>query len=458
MSGLDSRIMIVGIPQIAAALKADAEQAIWFTQAYLLGTTVALLLIGRVSDVFGRVKVYTCGFTIFTIGSALTSLAQVPMQVVLFRGLQGLGAAILFTNSAAVITDAAPHGELGLFLGVNQIAFRFGAISGLTISGLILSLLDWRALFYINIPIGVFGTAWAHLRLKEIATLEKGAPIDWIGFITFTTCLTSFILSLTYAAYGIAEQTTVDLLLAASVISLTAFILYERRAKHPLLDFRLLSIREFTGGVVAQLLNSIAMGAVLLLISLYFQLVLDLSPFDAGIRIIPIDVTFLILGPISGRLSDKFGHLPFTTSGLALTSLSLYLLSTVDAFTPYLDLTAYMLLFGAGLGMFSSPNMSSIMGSVPPHRRGIASACRATFFNIGFTVSLNLAIVVMTLTVPYRIVTLLISSTNLVSIPEADRILFACGLRSTYLWLAVLNTIAIVPSIFRGRRREDTNS
>ncbi|MCJ7425181.1 MFS transporter, partial [Candidatus Bathyarchaeota archaeon] len=208
--------------------------------------------------------------------------------------------------------------------------------------------------------------------------------------------------------------------------------------------------------VVAQLLNSIAMGAVLLLISLYFQLVLDLSPFDAGIRIIPIDISFLILGPISGRLSDKFGHLPFTTSGLALTSLSLYLLSTADAFTPYLDFAVYMLLFGAGLGMFSSPNMSSIMGSVPPHRRGIASAISAIFFNMGFTISFNLAIFIMTLTVPYRIVTLLISSTNIVSIPEADKLLFVGGLKNTYFWLAILNAIAIIPSTLRGRRKANS--
>ena len=457
MAGLDSRIVIVGLPQVASALRADAEQAIWFTQAYVLGTTVALLLIGRVTDIVGRVKIYISGFAIFTIGSALTSLSQGPTQVVLFRGIQGLGAGILFTNSIAMITDATPKNELGFFLGVNQIAFRFGAMAGLTVSGVILSFLDWRALFYINVPIGIFGTVWAHRRLREIASVERSAPIDWVGFITFTTSITSFLLALTFAAYGIAEQTTVYVLLVISAISIVAFTAYERGLEHPLLDLGLLRIKEFTGGVTAQLLNAIAWGAVLLLLSLYFQLVRDLSPFDAGIRIVPFDIAFLFFGVVSGRLSDRFGHLPFTTSGLALTSISLYLFSTGDASTPYSLIIFYMMLLGAGVGMFIPPNISSIMGSVPAQRRGIASAFRATFFNVGFTISLNLAVLIMTFTVPYAVVTNVISSTNSIVIPEADKVLFAEGLKNAYLWLAALNTAAIPPSVLRGGRARNSS-
>ncbi|MCP8321564.1 MAG: MFS transporter [archaeon] len=457
MAGLDSRIVIVGLPQVASVLRADAEQAIWFTQAYVLGTTAALLLVGRITDIVGRVKIYISGFTIFTVGSALTSLAQGPTQVILFRGIQGLGAGILFTNSIAMITDATPKNELGFFLGVNQIAFRFGAMAGLTVSGVILSFLDWRALFYINVPIGIFGTVWAHRRLKEIASVEMGAPIDWVGFITFTTSITSFLLALTFAAYEIAEHVTVYALLVISAISMVAFVVYERGLEHPLLDLRLLKIREFTGGVTAQLLNAIAWGAVLLLLSLYFQLVRNLSPFDAGIRIVPFDIAFLFFGVVSGKLSDRFGHLPFTTSGLALTSISLYLFSTTDASTPYSLIIIYMILLGAGVGMFIPPNMSSIMGSVPAQRRGIASAFRATFFNVGFTISLNLAILIMTFTVPYVVVTNIMSSTNSIVIPESDKVLFSEGLKNTYLWLTALNTAAIIPSVLRGGRARSSS-
>ena len=170
MDGLDSRIVIIGLPQVAAALHADVEQAIWFTQSYVLATTIALLLIGRVTDVVGRVKIYTIGFVIFTIGSGLTALAQNPNQFILWRGLQGLGVAMMFANTVAMITDATPREELGLSLGVNQIAFRFGAMSGLTLSGLILSFFDWRALFYVNIPIGVFHPSIQLLVKKRFAS------------------------------------------------------------------------------------------------------------------------------------------------------------------------------------------------------------------------------------------------------------------------------------------------
>ena len=451
MAGLDSRIVIIGLPQVAASLHADPEQAIWITQAYVLGSTVALLLIGRVSDITGRVKLYTSGFGVFTLGSLLTSIAVNPAQVIAFRAVQGLGSAILFTNSAAMIVDATPAEELGLSLGINQVAFRMGSMAGLTVSGIILSVLDWRALFYVNVPIGIFGTAWAHFRLREMAKLERGAPIDWGGFVAFTVFILSLLLALTVAAYGVSEAATIAGLLVLSAAGLSAFVFLERRHPHPLLDLKLLRIREFTGGLLAQMLNAIAFGAVLLLLSLYFQLVLDKKPLEAGLLIIPTDIATLAAGPLSGRLSDKFGHLPFTTTGLALTSLSLFLFSTTDASTPYPLLVVYMMLLGAGLGFFASPNISSIMGSVPPVRRGIASGFRATFFNVGYTISLNLAILITTFTVPYALVTQIIRS-GCNGISAADCILFAQGLKTTYLWLAGLNTLAILPSMLRGRR------
>ncbi len=453
MAGIDSRIVIVGLPQVAAGIHADAEQAIWITQAYVLGSTVALLLIGRVSDVVGRVKIYTSGFGIFTVGSLLTSLAVDPTQIILFRFIQGLGSAILFTNSAALIVDATPGNELGYFLGINQVAFRMGAMAGLTLSGIILTILvDWRALFYINVPIGIFGTVWAQMQLKEIAKLEKGAPIDWPGFAAFTVFISSLLLALTLAAYGIAEATTVDLLSIACAVSLVAFVLFEMRARDPLMDLKLLKIREFSGGVVAQLLNAVAFGAVLLLLSLYFQLVLGMSALSAGLIILPLDITTVFLGPLSGKLSDKYGHMPFTTGGLAIVSLSLFLFATADINTPLILLIVYMILFGSGLGIFASPNMSSIMGAVPAERRGIASAFRATFFNVGFVISLNLAILIMTFTIPYGLVSQIVSTGSALGISVTDKMLFADSLRSAYFWMGVLNTIAIVPSMLRGRR------
>jgi MFS family permease len=335
---------------------------------------------------------------------------------------------------------------------VNFSAFRLGAAVGLTVSGLILFFLDWRALFYINIPIGIFGTLWARRRLRDIAKSERGSKVDWFGFITFSTSITSFLLALTFAAYGMSEITTVYVLLIIGVVTIVAFTACELRIKQPLLDLRLLRIREFTGGVIAQLLNSIAFGGVLLLISLYLQLVVGLTPFEAGIRIVPFELAILPFSILSGRLSARFGVIPFTTGGLALTSTSLLLLSTVNASTPYLNVLVYLILIGMGIGLFGAPNMSSIMSAIPPERRGVAAGFRTVMMNVGNTISLTLATLIMTFTLPLALITKIIGSISAFYISEANILLFVQGLKNTYVWLAVLDAIAIVPSVLRGKR------
>jgi MFS family permease len=304
------------------------------------------------------------------------------------------------------------------------------------------------------VPIGIFGTIWAHRRLKEIAKLEKGAKLDLFGFIAFSASLLTLLLALTYQAYGLSEEFTVYCFFIISVIAVVVFIVHERKQFHPLLDFGLFRIREFTGGVIAQVLNAIAWGAFLILISLYLQLILGLSPLAAGIRIIPFDIAYLVCGVVSGRLSDKFGHLPFTTLGLILTSGALYLFSTVTEVTPFLLVIVYMVVLGIGTGTFVSPNISSIMSAVPSNRRGIASALRATFFNVGFVISLNMAVFIMTFTVPYSIVTQMISSINPISIPGTYKTLFVEGLKNTYICLAIINIFAIPVSVLRGKSTE----
>ncbi len=452
MSGLDARIVVIGLPTVAAALHADAEQAIWFTQAYTLGSTVALLFIGRISDMLGRVKIYSVGFLIFTLGSALTSLSGSPDAFIAARMFQGLGASALFANSAAIITDAFPTNQLGTALGINQIAYRAGSMAGLTLSGLILIAFDWRFLFYINIPIGLFGTLWASRRLKELHKPEARSPMDWKGFITFTVFITSLLLALTFAAYGIGDYALTAALAVTSFASLASFVQFERKSEHPLMDLGLLRIREFSGGVVAQLLNAVSWGAFILIISLYLQLVKGLSPLGAGLAIIPFDLAFLFVGPLSGRLSDQFGVLPFVTAGLATISLSLLLFSTTDISTPYSTVIAYLAVGGAGMGLFTSPNISSIMGSVPAAERGVASAVRATFFNVGFTISFNVIILIMAASIPYSEITSIISSLNPSGLPEVYRAGFATGLQHVYLILAVVNAFAIIPSLLRGKR------
>jgi len=455
MSGIDGRVMIVGLPTVAAALHADAEQAIWFTQAYTIGSTVALLFIGRVSDMFGKVKIYSAGFVIFTIGSVLTALSGSPDAFIAARIAQGLGSAALFANSAAIITDAFQTKELGTALGINQIAFRAGGMAGLTLSGVILAFLAWPYLFYINVPIGIFGTVWALRRLKETGKPAKAPPMDWAGFVAFTIFIASLLLALTYAAYGIGAYWLAVVLFIISGASLGVFIQLERHKEHPLLDLGLLKIREFTGGIVTGLLNSVAWGSFMLIISLYLQLVKGYSPFSAGLAILPFDFAFLALGPLSGRLSDKYGKRPFTTAGLVVISLALFLSSTLGVATSYETIAVYLVIGGAGLGLFASPNMSSVMGSVPAKRRAVASALRATFFNIGYTISVNLVILIMTFSLPLSEITQIISMTTPTALTVSERTAFAVAINQVYIVMAVINAVAIVPNLLRGSRKEN---
>lgn len=451
MVGIDTRIVIIGLPQVSQQLKANIEQAIWITQAYVLTNTLTLSIIGRLGDIFGRVRIYTYGFALFTVGSALTSLGFTPTEVIVFRGIQGVGAALVFTNSVAIATDAAPKNQLGLFLGINQIAFRAGALLGLTLSGLILSFLDWRALFYINIPIGIFGTIWARRRLKDTAPLDKNRSIDWVGFVLFTGFLFCLMVGLTYGAYGTSGLPTAYGLFTASTVIIIAFVLYERRVKLQLIYLKVFRIRAVTAGLFAVLLNIITWTGVLLLLSLQFQLVEKLSPLQAGLRIIPFELAFLAVGPTSGRLSDKYGNpMQFTITGLVLTSIALFLFYTTTATTAYSLLSGYMVLLGVGTGLFVAPNLRSIMSSVPQERHGVGSALFILFFNIGLTISLNLTVLVMSFTAPYDLITQILTAVNTQNISASDIALFLSSLKNTYLAFTIINTLAIIPAALGG--------
>jgi EmrB/QacA subfamily drug resistance transporter len=452
MAGIDTRIVIVGLPTIAQQLNANIVQIIWVSQAYLLASTVGLLLIGRVTDLIGRVKIYNIGFVIFTVGSALASLSFSPYELIASRMVQGVGSAMLITNSAAILTDATPRNELGTILGINQIAFRIGSIAGLTLSGIIITLASWRALFYINIPIGIFGTLWAHMRLKEIATKDTSRKMDWEGFVLFSGGLTMILLSITYLSFGLSLIDYGAILGVVGLALILTFVRVENKKASPLLDLTLFKIRQFAAGNLAQLLNALAWSGVILMLSFYLQVVRGYSPLTTGLSLLPLDAAFIVFGPISGRLSDKYGPRILSTLGLAVSSAGFFALSAINGSTDYGDLALILALLGAGNGMFVSPNISAIMGSVPPNRRGIASAFRTTTFNIGLTASSGVAVLIMTFVIPFSTLSPLIeglASPATVSIAKDQ---FLLGFKLAVFVLACANTLALLPSALRGPR------
>ncbi len=453
MAGIDTRIVLVGLPTIARELGADVEEVIWVSQAYLLASTIGLLLIGRITDLIGRVKIYNYGFVLFTIGSAFASLSLSPGELIASRIVQGTGSAMIITNSAAILTDATPKDELGTILGINQIAFRIGSVFGLTLSGIIIAVADWRALFYINIPIGIFGTIWAHRRLREISTRDKASKMDWYGFAIFTTGLTLMLLAITFLSYGSSDIYSGSAMLAVGTIILLGFIRMESRIQAPLLDLKLFKIRRFAGGNLAQFFNALSWSGIMLMLSFYLQIIMGYSALQAGLSILPLEATYVALGPLSGRLSDKYGSRFFAVLGLLVSSVGFFLLAAItNPTTPYLEIAIVFALMGAGNGMFVSPNISAIMGSVPANRRGVASGFRVTLFNVGMTASSGLAVLLIALVIPYGAFSSLLQSFEPLTASQLVRDQFVNGFKIAAFAFAIINTIAIIPSFLAGQK------
>ncbi|MDA4131094.1 MAG: MFS transporter, partial [Thaumarchaeota archaeon] len=449
MAGIDTRILIVGLPVVAKSLGADVNQVIWISQSYLLASTVGLLIIGRVTDVVGKIKIFLIGFVVFTIGSAFASLAQSPAELIIARIVQGVGAAILISDGAAILTDSTPNRDLGLILGINQVALKTGAILGLTLSGLILSIASWQALFYINIPIGILGTIWSRAKLKELSVKDTSRQIDWLGFIHFTSAIILILVSISLFSYGLSSDSYFGLgAFVAGAILLIIFVRLEGKVRTPLLDLTLFKIRAFAIGNATQFLESLSWFGFIILLTFYMQVILNYSPFQAGLGFIPVEVAVLIAGPISGHLSDRHGPRALMTIGLIFSSLGLIMSTFLATTSGYWEIAVILGLEGVGYGVFFSPNSSSIMSSVPANRRGVASAFRNTVGNVGLTASAGIAILLITTGISYSSLSSLIENIA----PQSALMLlkeeFVNGFRITCIVLAILNCVAVVLAAF----------
>ena len=451
MAGLDTRIVLIGLPTIAQSLQTDLETLLWVTQGYQIALTIGLLFLGRFTDMFGRVKLYTVGFAIFTVGSGLCVIAPTGQQLIIFRIIQGLGGAVLILNSAALITDSTPAQELGFALGINQIGFTAGAVLGLTVGGILIDTVGWRAIFILNVPIGIFGTLWAHHRLHEVAKREPHSSFDYRGLVLFTSSLTLLLVAISLNTMDAIDTLTSASFYLTCLILFILFFYYEPRTHEPLLDLSLFKVRIFSAGNISQLLYSLGFGALSLVVILYFQLIRGYSALIAGLLFLPLDVAFIAIGPISGRLSDKHGTRLFATLGMGIGTIGFLASAWLwTATTPLILVEFILVVLGLGLGMFSSPNISSVMGAVPPERRGVASGIRATVFNAGNVISIGLVAYIITTAVPYQIVSGIITG-GYTSLTSSDAIGFVTGMERAFIVSAMLTLIGMVASSLRGR-------
>ncbi|WP_257033711.1 MFS transporter [Streptomyces sp. Ag109_G2-15] len=410
---MDASIVIISLPAIFRGIGLDPLAAgnigylLWMILGYLLVSAVLVVVLGRLGDMFGRVRIYNLGFLVFACASVALSLDPFragagALWLILWRIVQAFGGSMLTANSAAILTDAFPARQRGTALGINQITALAGQFLGLLAGGL-LAAVDWRAVFWVSVPVSVTGTIWSYLSLRETTAGARGR-IDWLGNVTFATGAGILLAGITYGIqpYGGHPTGWTNPWVLAGLIGgvglLLAFCVVETRVAEPMFRLSLFRVRAFAAGNLAALLTAIARGGLQFMLIIWLQGIwLPLHGYDfedtplwAGIFMLPLTLGFLIAGPISGYLSDRFGARLFSTAGLIVVAgsfLGLLALPVNFAYGPFATL---LFLNGFGQGMFSAPNTSSVMGSVPARHRGVASGMRSTFQNSGTALSIGI--------------------------------------------------------------------
>lgn len=411
---IDSSILIIALPRIFDGMgvnpliPGNVELLIWLLLGYTIASSATVLTIGRLSDMFGRVKLYNLGFLIFAICSILLCVSSYLvhgttgiLSLIIIRIFQGLGGGFLFANSTAILTDAFPHNERGKAMGINQVAGVSGSIIGLLIGGILVTI-DWHLVFLVSVPISVIGTIWAYVALREIASIKEDQKLDIVGNATFIAAITVTLLSLSYMMLPYSGNTggwSNPILIAGVAIGIllfAAFAYIELHVKEPMFHLGLFKIRTFLFGNASLFLAGLARGGLQFMLVVWLQGVwLPLhgvsfanTPFQAGIDMIPLILGFLSGGPISGYLSDKHGARLFSTVGMLVCALGFMILLAMPVNFNYAIFGVTIFIVGVGQGMFMSPNTASIMNSVPPEFRGVASGMRTTIFNVSYMLSL----------------------------------------------------------------------
>jgi MFS family permease len=418
LATLDASITLIAMPAIFRGIHLDplvpgnSFYLLWMILGFLVVSSVLIVSLGRLGDMFGRVRIYNLGFLIYTVASLFLTVDWLTgragaMFLIVFRIVQGVGAACLLANAAAIITDAFPANQRGMALGINNIVGVSGLFVGLVLGGL-LAPIDWRLVFLISVPVGLFGTVWAYLKLEE-RSVPRRASIDWAGNLTFAVGLILLMVSVTYGIRPYGSHATgwgsprVIALLAGGVVSLLAFGLIERRVEDPMFRLPLFRIRAFSFGTLSTFLSAVARGGLMFMLIIWLQGIwlpqhgydFTETPLWAGIYILPLTLGMLLAGPTSGFLSDRYGARPFATGGMIGAAISFLLLSLLPTNFPYPLFALVLLLNGVSMGLFASPNRAAVMNSLPAADRGAGGGMNQTFQNSAQVISIGVFFTLM---------------------------------------------------------------
>jgi MFS family permease len=413
MATINGSIVLISLPAIFTGIQlnplepSNVSYLLWMLMGYILVTAVLVMTFGRMGDMYGRVKIYNLGFVIFAI--AAIALVFDPflsgagaLWLIGWRIVQAVGGSMIMANSTAILTDAFPANKRGMAIGINQIAAIAGTFLGLIVGGL-LAALDWRAIFLVSVPFGILGTIWSYKSLHEVGATGKG-KIDWPGNILFAVGLIAVLAGITYGIQPYGDSSTgwqnpwVLGAIIGGIVVLVFFVFLELKVKEPLFNVRLFAIKAFAWGNVAGLLAAVGRGGLQFMLIIWLQGIwlplhgysYESTPFWAGIYLLPLTVGFLVSGPLSGTLSDRFGARTFATAGLVLVAVTFIALLLIPVNFEYWIFAVITFLNGVGSGMFAAPNRTAIMNSVPANQRGAASGMTGTFQNAGNSLSIGI--------------------------------------------------------------------
>ncbi|MBV9659785.1 MAG: MFS transporter [Acidimicrobiales bacterium] len=420
MVTINQSILLIALPDIFRGIKlnpltpSNTSYFLWTFMGFLLVTSVLVVSLGRVGDMYGRVRMYNLGFAVFTVFSILLSVTWLTgtagaLWIILMRVFQGVGGAFLFANSSAILTDAFPENERGKAMGINGLAAVSGSFIGLILGGL-LGPIEWHLVFLVSVPFGLFGTVWAYLKLRD-SGVRIPARIDWLGNATFAVGLISVLTGIVYSLMPYGHHTTgwtnpwVLAAIVGGVAVLVLFVWIERRVAEPMFQLELFRIKAFSAGAISGLLGAIGRGGLQFMLIIWLQGIwlpqhgysFDQTPLWAGIYMIPLTAGFILVGPVAGILSDHYGARLLSTLGLGLSAISFLLLNLLPMNFDYVPFAFLTFLFSLGMGLFFTPNQAALMNSLPPNQRGAGAGMLATFQNSAQVLSMGLFFTIVTL-------------------------------------------------------------
>jgi MFS family permease len=426
MVTINQSILLISLPALFRGIKLDplvpsnTSYFLWMFMGFTLVTSVLVVSLGRVGDIYGRVRMYNLGFAVFTLFSILLSVTWLTgpagaLWIITMRVFQGVGGAFLFANSTAILTDAFPENERGKAMGINGIAAVSGSFLGLLLGG-VLAPVEWRLVFLVSVPFGVFGTVWAYLRLRDNG-VRVAATVDWLGNTLFAVGLISLLTGIVYSLLPYGGHPTgwtnpwVLTAITGGIAVLVLFTWVETKVAQPMFRLDLFRIRAFTAGNIAGLLGALGRGGLQLMLIIWLQGIwlpqhgysFSQTPLWAGIYMIPLTVGFLIAGPLAGTLSDRYGARAFATSGLLVSGASFLLLELLPINFSYVWFASLIFLFAVGMALFFAPNQAAVMNSLPPEQRGAGAGMLNTFQNSATVLSMGLFFTIVTLGLASRL-------------------------------------------------------